>query len=119
GRMIAEMDKDDAVVLMDDKEEDKKVENAKVDESAQDQGRKAESHDEIYETDMDHANKVLSMQEDELLKVATAPSKRRKRVVIRNPESESTTSIIIYAETKSKDKGKGIMVEEPKPLKKK
>nr|GEU31378.1 hypothetical protein [Tanacetum cinerariifolium] len=25
GRMIAEMDKDDAVVLMDDKEEDKKV----------------------------------------------------------------------------------------------
>nr|GFD08179.1 hypothetical protein [Tanacetum cinerariifolium] len=68
GRMIAEMDKDDAVVLMDDKEEDKKVENAKVDESAQDQGRKAESHDEIYETDMDHANKVLSMQEDELLK---------------------------------------------------
>nr|GEV95952.1 retrovirus-related Pol polyprotein from transposon TNT 1-94 [Tanacetum cinerariifolium] len=32
-RMIAEMDKDDAVVLMDDKEEDKKVEEAKEDET--------------------------------------------------------------------------------------
>nr|GFC48545.1 hypothetical protein [Tanacetum cinerariifolium] len=42
GRMIAEMDQDDAVVLEDDKEEDRKVavdvkyvEEAKVDESAQ------------------------------------------------------------------------------------
>nr|GEW72949.1 hypothetical protein [Tanacetum cinerariifolium] len=34
-RMIAEIDKDDAVVLMDDKKEDKKVEEAKVVESAQ------------------------------------------------------------------------------------
>nr|GEV60196.1 ribonuclease H-like domain-containing protein [Tanacetum cinerariifolium] len=32
---------------------------------------------------------------------------------------ESDTSLIIPAETKSKDKGKGIMVEEPEPLKKK
>nr|GEV62400.1 hypothetical protein [Tanacetum cinerariifolium] len=48
-----------------------------------------------------------------------APSKRRKGVVIRDPkESTTTTSIIIPAETKSKDKGKGILVEEPKPLKK-
>nr|GFC70784.1 hypothetical protein [Tanacetum cinerariifolium] len=64
-RMIAEMDKDDVVVLIDDKEEDKKVEEAKVDESAQFQGRQAESQAEIYKIDMDHANKVLSMQEDE------------------------------------------------------
>nr|GEX41459.1 hypothetical protein [Tanacetum cinerariifolium] len=64
GRMIAEMDKDDVVVLMDDKEEDKKVKEAKVVESAQVQGRQAESQAEIYKTDMDHANKVLSMQED-------------------------------------------------------
>nr|GFC02850.1 hypothetical protein [Tanacetum cinerariifolium] len=36
-----------------------------------------------------------------------------------DPEKESTTSSIIHAETKSKEKGKGIIVEEPKPLKKK
>nr|GEW68192.1 uncharacterized mitochondrial protein AtMg00810-like [Tanacetum cinerariifolium] len=53
------------------------------------------------------------------VRVTAAPSRRRKGVVIRDPEEESTTSIIIPAETKSKDKGKGILVEEPKPLKKK
>nr|GFC10689.1 hypothetical protein [Tanacetum cinerariifolium] len=97
GRMIAEMDQDDVVVLEDDKEEDrevadvvKDVEEAKVDESAQDQGR-----------------------------VAAAPSKRRKGVVIKDPEEESTTSTMIPVETKSKDKGKGILVKGPKPLKKK
>nr|GEW87199.1 synaptobrevin, longin-like domain protein [Tanacetum cinerariifolium] len=42
---------------------------------------------------------------------------KKKKVVIRDPEEESTR--ITPADTKSKDKGKGIMVEEPKPLKKK
>nr|GEZ10644.1 hypothetical protein [Tanacetum cinerariifolium] len=52
-------------------------------------------------------------------KVVVGPSRRRKRVVIRDPEEESTTSSIITTKTKSKDKGKGIWVEEPKPLKNK
>nr|GFC20753.1 hypothetical protein [Tanacetum cinerariifolium] len=130
----------------------------------------AESQAEIYKIDMDHANKVLSMSEDETepaevqkvvdvvttvklitevvtaasetvtaasviiptaepqvlaatlfaapARVVAAPSRRRKGVVIRDPEEESTTSTII-PKTKSKDKGKGILVEEPKPLKKK
>nr|GFA06313.1 hypothetical protein [Tanacetum cinerariifolium] len=149
GRMIAEMDQDDVVVFKDDKEEDKEVadsvkdvEEAKFDESAQVYGRQAESQAKIYKIDMDHANKVLSMQEDEtepaevqevvdvvttaklITEVVTAaivaaPSRRRKGVVIRDPEEESTTFTIIPAETKSKDKSKGIFVEEPKPLKKK
>nr|GFB89261.1 hypothetical protein [Tanacetum cinerariifolium] len=53
------------------------------------------------------------------VRVAAASTRRRKGMVIRNPEEESTTSSIIPADTKSKDKGKGIMVEEPKLLKKK
>nr|GEU61572.1 retrotransposon protein, putative, Ty1-copia subclass [Tanacetum cinerariifolium] len=52
-------------------------------------------------------------------RVAAGHSKRRKGVVIRDPEEESTTSSIIPADTKFKDNGKRIMVEEPKPLKKK
>nr|GEU88267.1 hypothetical protein [Tanacetum cinerariifolium] len=64
-RIIDELDKDDAIALMDDKEEDKKEEEAKVFEDDQVQGRKAESQAEIYKIDMDHASKVLSMQEDE------------------------------------------------------
>nr|GFA60154.1 hypothetical protein [Tanacetum cinerariifolium] len=102
GRMIAEMDQDDVVVLEDDKEEDrevtdaiKDVKEAKVDESDQEQGRQAESQAKIYKIDMDHANKVLSMQEDK-----TEPAEVQEVV-------------------DSKDKGKGILVEEPKPLKKK
>nr|GEU53291.1 putative reverse transcriptase, RNA-dependent DNA polymerase [Tanacetum cinerariifolium] len=134
GRIIDEIDKDDVVALMDDK----KDEEAKVDENAQVQGRQAESQAEIYKIDMDHASKVISMQEDEPAevqevvdivttakvtaaptRVAATPSRRRKGVVIRDPEEDSTTSSIISTKTKSKDKGNEIMVEEPKPLKKK
>nr|GEW57837.1 ribonuclease H-like domain-containing protein [Tanacetum cinerariifolium] len=157
GRMIAEMDQDADVALEDDKEvaDDVKDVQDDIEESAQNQGRKAKSQAEIYKIDLEHANKVLSMQEDkseptkvqevvdvvttakiitEVVTAATqvpaatltaaparvtaAPSRRRKGVVIRDLQEESTTSIIIPAETKSKDKGKGILVEEPKPLKK-
>nr|GEX85189.1 hypothetical protein [Tanacetum cinerariifolium] len=44
--------------------------------------------------------------------------RRRKRVIIRDPEETATPSTIIHTEAKSKYKGKGILVEEPKPLKK-
>nr|GEW31372.1 hypothetical protein [Tanacetum cinerariifolium] len=50
--------------------------------------------------------------------LTTAPSaaRRRKGVVIRDPEESATPSTIIHSEAKSKGKGKGILVEEPKPL---
>nr|GEV33169.1 hypothetical protein [Tanacetum cinerariifolium] len=53
--------------------------------------------------------------------LTTAPSaaRRRKGVVIRDLEETATPSTIIHSEPKSKDKGKGIMVHDPKPLKKK
>nr|GEX81998.1 hypothetical protein [Tanacetum cinerariifolium] len=51
--------------------------------------------------------------------LTVAPSRRTKGVVIRDLEEYSTTtSTIIHSEAKFKDKGKGILVEEPKPLKK-
>nr|GEY85948.1 hypothetical protein [Tanacetum cinerariifolium] len=147
GRKIAEIDQDDVVVLKDNKEEDKdvadavkNVEEAKVDESAKDQGRQAESQAKIYKIDMDHANKVLSVQVEE-----TEPAEVQEVVdvvtiamlitelVTTASESVTTASAIITTDeaqvptattatltaTPSKDKGKGILVEEPKPLKKK
>nr|GFC50986.1 hypothetical protein [Tanacetum cinerariifolium] len=71
-RKVKKLEKmDDTVVLEDDKDEDREVadvvkyvEETKVDESAQDQERQVESQAEIYKIDIDHANKVLSMQED-------------------------------------------------------
>nr|GEZ54332.1 hypothetical protein [Tanacetum cinerariifolium] len=120
GRMIAEMDQDDAVVLEDDKEENKDVadivkdvEESKVDKSAQDQGRQAES--QLSET-VTAASAIITTAEAQVpvattvtliaapVRVAAAPSRRRKGVVIRDPEEESTTSTIIPAEAKSKDK---------------
>nr|GEU66043.1 hypothetical protein [Tanacetum cinerariifolium] len=52
--------------------------------------------------------------------ITAAPSaaRRRKGVVIRDPKETATPSIIMHTEPKSKEKGKGIRVEEPKPLKK-
>nr|GFA95169.1 hypothetical protein [Tanacetum cinerariifolium] len=132
GRMIVEMDKDDVVVLMDDKEEDKKVEEAKVDKTAQDKTKPAEVQEvvdvvttaklftEVVTTASEiatAASAIISIVEPQVptatltaapTRVAAAPSRRRKGVVIRDPEEESTTSTIIPAETKSKDKGKGI-----------
>nr|GEX93589.1 synaptobrevin, longin-like domain protein [Tanacetum cinerariifolium] len=51
------------------------------------------------------------------VKVVVPSTRRRKRVVIRDPEEESSAKT--PTKTKSKDKGKCIMVEEPKPIKKK
>nr|GEU44960.1 hypothetical protein [Tanacetum cinerariifolium] len=59
GRMIDELDKDEGAVLMNEKEETKEVKDITGD--AQVKGRQAD----IYQIDMDHAAKVLSMQEDE------------------------------------------------------
>nr|GEY21088.1 hypothetical protein [Tanacetum cinerariifolium] len=45
----------------------------------------------------------------------TAAPRRRKGVVIRDPEETTTPSTIIHSESKSKDKGKGILEEESDP----
>nr|GEZ15905.1 hypothetical protein [Tanacetum cinerariifolium] len=117
--MIAKMDQDDAVVMEEEMEEDREVadavkdiKEAKVDESAQDQGRQAESQAEIYKIDMDHANKVLSMQEDEtelakvqevvdvvtnaklITEVVTAASETVTAAIILNGDSPAPTRVV-------------------------
>nr|GEX67203.1 hypothetical protein [Tanacetum cinerariifolium] len=42
--------------------------------------------------------------------------RRRRGVIIQDPE-ETAASVIVRTEVKPKDKGKGILIEEPKPLK--
>nr|GEW67935.1 hypothetical protein [Tanacetum cinerariifolium] len=157
-RMITDMDADVDVILEDAKEVDVEK-STDVDESVDIQGRKLESQAQIYQINLEHANKVLSIQDDkvepaELQEVAevvttaklitevvtaasatitaaapklttaaaptltTAPSvaRRRNGVLIRDLEESATPSTIVHSEAKSKDKG--ILVEEPKPLKK-
>nr|GEW04595.1 hypothetical protein [Tanacetum cinerariifolium] len=102
GRIIDELNKDDVVALMDDKEEDKKEEKAKVVENDQVQGRQAESQAEIYKIDMDHASKVLSMQEDEPAEVhevvdVVTTAKLITEVVTTASETVTAASTIISA----------------------
>nr|GEX44396.1 hypothetical protein [Tanacetum cinerariifolium] len=116
GRIIDEMDKDDDVALIDDK----KDEEAKVDESAQ---AKEDEPAEVLEVVdvvttaklitevvtatseiITAASTTISVAEPQVpaatitaapVKVAAVPRRRRKGVVIRDPEEESTTSSII------------------------
>nr|GEV88320.1 putative ribonuclease H-like domain-containing protein [Tanacetum cinerariifolium] len=141
GRMIADIDADDDVVLEEAKEvvdDDKVDEDADVQVNADIQGRTAKSQAKIYKIDLDHANKLITkvvtaasttiIAAEIPVPTATtaaastltvAPRRRTKGVVIRDPEeSTTTTSTIIHTEAKSKGKGKEILVEEPKPLKK-
>nr|GEX18940.1 hypothetical protein [Tanacetum cinerariifolium] len=98
GRIIDEMNKDYDVALM----YDKKDEEAKVVENDQVQGRQAESQAEIYRIDMDHASKVLSMQEDEPVKVqevvdVVTTAKLITKVVTAASETVTAASTIISA----------------------
>nr|GFA28089.1 hypothetical protein [Tanacetum cinerariifolium] len=149
-RIIADMDQDEGIDLVADQEKDAEVE-----------GRHADKQAELYNLDMGHSSKVLSMQEDDtevqdaveivttaklmtevittaatqaiaastpilaakpkILNIAVASAvstRRRKGVVIRDPEEElpSDTAAEI---PKVKDKSKGILIEAPKPMKKK
>nr|GFB60771.1 hypothetical protein [Tanacetum cinerariifolium] len=152
------VDINEEIELVDDQEKDAQV-----------KGRQADTQAEIYNIDLDHTSKVLSMQEDtevqevvevvnaaklmtevattaasipipavepavvaisaakpaakpKVLKIIpnapTVSTRKRKGVVIRDPEEELHDDTL--AETLSdKDKGKGILVEDPKPMKKK
>nr|GEU62080.1 hypothetical protein [Tanacetum cinerariifolium] len=104
GRTLDEMDKDDVVALIDDKEEDKKDEEVKVVKNDQVQGRQAESQAEIYKIDMDHALKVLSMNE-----TVTAAS-----AIILVAEPQVPIATITAGPTRV-----AAAPKEPKPLKKK
>nr|GEV56905.1 hypothetical protein [Tanacetum cinerariifolium] len=139
--IIALIDTDKDVTL----EEVDAAKDTKVAKDVDVQERLEESQAQVYHIDLEHADKVLSMQDDKaepteltevsevvttaklMTKVVTtaaftiivAPStaRRRKGVVIRDPKETATPSTIVHSEPKSKDKGKGILVEEPKPLK--
>nr|GFA35136.1 hypothetical protein [Tanacetum cinerariifolium] len=131
GGIIAEIDADEDVTL-EEVDAEKDVEVAEKDAAVQ--GRQKESQSQVYHINLEHAKKVLSMQDDEVepaklkevIEVVTtvklmtevvtaaatpitaAPSaaRRRKGVVIRDPKKKATLSIIVHSEPKSKDKGK-------------
>nr|GEU97591.1 hypothetical protein [Tanacetum cinerariifolium] len=113
GRMIDESDKDEGAVLMNEKEENKKVKD--IIGNAQVEGRQAK----IYQIDMDHAAKVLISAAAiaptaALVKVDVPSTRRRRGVFIMDLEEESSAKT--PTKTKSKDKGKGISYDDIHPI---
>nr|GEX50162.1 putative reverse transcriptase domain-containing protein [Tanacetum cinerariifolium] len=97
---IAEFDADKDVTQVDV--------DAEVKMDANIQGRMAESQAKVYNLDLQHSKKVLSMQDTDEAEPAEV-----EEVL------EVVTAAKLMTEVKPKDKGKGILTEEPKPLKKK
>nr|GEX22953.1 ribonuclease H-like domain-containing protein [Tanacetum cinerariifolium] len=80
-----------------------------------------EAQAKLYRIDLEHPEKVLSMQDvddedpddvEEVLEVVKAA----KGVVIQDPE-ETKSTVVVHSKVQSKDKGKGILIEEPKSMK--
>nr|GEU65371.1 hypothetical protein [Tanacetum cinerariifolium] len=147
-KMVRRLEKKRKKIAKLDADEDVTLEEvaAEVPKDADAQGRQEESQAQVYHIDLKHADKVLSVQDDkpeptklkEVIKVVTtaklmtevvtaaastiiaalSAARRRKGVVIRDPKEIATPSTIVHSEPKSKDKGKGMLVQEPKPLKK-
>nr|GEZ71160.1 hypothetical protein [Tanacetum cinerariifolium] len=140
GWMIDELDRDEGIALMGEKEEEKKAEEIDMDHPSKVLSMHEEESPEVQEvvevvttaklitevvtaasTLVSAANTIILAAEPKVptatpVKVTAASTRQRRGVIIRDPEEEST--VITPADTKSKDKGKGIMVEEPKPMKK-
>nr|GEX04297.1 F-box domain, leucine-rich repeat domain, L domain-like protein [Tanacetum cinerariifolium] len=93
GVIISNIDADEDVVLEDAK--DVAVEkSAAVDDNADIQGRKAESQAKIYKIDLDHAKKVLSMQEEE-----SKPAKLQEVVDVVNTAKIITEVVTAASDT--------------------
>nr|GEY33626.1 uncharacterized mitochondrial protein AtMg00810-like [Tanacetum cinerariifolium] len=102
GRKIDELDRDEGVALMGEKEEEKKANEVKdIAGDEQVKGRQAE----IYQIDMDHAVKVLSMQEkepevQEVVEVVTTAKLITEVVTAASTPVSAASTIIPAAEPK-------------------
>nr|GEZ90550.1 hypothetical protein [Tanacetum cinerariifolium] len=126
GRMINELDRDEGVALMGEKEEEKKAEEVKELVEVVTTAKLIPEVVAAASAPVSAASTIIPAGKPNILaatitaapvKVAAAFTRRRKGVVIRDLEEESSAKT--PTETKYKDKGKGIMVEDPKPMKKK
>nr|GEW90375.1 xylulose kinase-1 [Tanacetum cinerariifolium] len=132
GRMIAEMDQDVDVVVKEAKEV---ADDAKAHQDAKEEETEPAKVQEVVDvvttakliTEVVTAASITITATEVPVPTATttaaftlttAPRRRTKGVVIRDPkESTTTTSIIIHTEAKSKDKGKGILAKEDPAVK--
>nr|GEU58846.1 hypothetical protein [Tanacetum cinerariifolium] len=123
GRMIADLDKDKGIELVDEQVKDTaEVEGRQTD-------KQAEKQAEIYQLDLDHPSKVLSMQEDDsevqeefevvttaklITEVVTAATSQVSAASVTIPAAKlsilAAASTVVAAYTRSR---KGLIVRDP------
>nr|GFA88076.1 hypothetical protein [Tanacetum cinerariifolium] len=130
GRISVDMETDEGIELEVDQKKCAEVE-----------GRQADTQAEIYNIDLDHSSKVLSMQEDtevqEAIEVVTTAKLITEVVTAAATQVAVASTLIPAAKPAAKPKvlkiaaapavstrkrkgvGKGILIEDPKPMKKK
>nr|GEZ88649.1 hypothetical protein [Tanacetum cinerariifolium] len=125
GRMIDDLDLDEGIELVVDQVKDADIAETEGRHAA----KQAKKQAEIYHLDLDHSSKVLSIQEDdskvqEVVKVVTTTKLITDVVTAASQVSAASATIFaakpsIPATAPTVDKGKGILIETPKPMKKK
>nr|GEV64033.1 hypothetical protein [Tanacetum cinerariifolium] len=120
GRMSVDMETDKGIKLEVDQEKDAQ-EDTKVQEAVE-VVTTAKLITEVVTaaaTQVATASTPIPAAKPKVLKIAAAPvTRKRKGVVIRDPEEELHVDTLAETTT-MKDKGKGILIEDPKPMKKK
>nr|GFB04072.1 hypothetical protein [Tanacetum cinerariifolium] len=98
--IIAKIDANEDVIM-------EEVEAEVAEKDAAIQERQEESQVQVYHIDLEHADKVLKVVTTAATTITATPSaaRRRKGVVIRDPEETATPSTIVHFEPKSKDVG--------------
>nr|GEY65814.1 hypothetical protein [Tanacetum cinerariifolium] len=103
GRMIDDLDKDEGIKLVVDQVKDANIAETKGRHAAE----QAKKQAEIYHLDLDHPSKVLNV-----VTTASQVSAASATISIAKPSIPAATPTVV-------DKGKGILIETPKPMKKK
>nr|GEX50367.1 putative ribonuclease H-like domain-containing protein [Tanacetum cinerariifolium] len=117
GEIIANIDADEDVTLKDVADVEK---TAKIDKDANVQGRLEESQAQIYKIDLEYADKVLSMQDDELelaklkevVEVVTTAKLMTKVVTAAASTITSATTLITAAPSAARRR-KGVVIRDP------
>nr|GEW58657.1 uncharacterized mitochondrial protein AtMg00810-like [Tanacetum cinerariifolium] len=128
GRMIVDMDQDEGIELVANQEKDAEVLSMQEDDSEVQEAVEVVTTAKLMTevvtaavTQVAAASTPIPAAKPKTLTITAAPTvstRRRKEVVIRDPEEELQSDT--PAETlKVKEKGKGILIEAPKPMKKK
>nr|GEV65274.1 putative ribonuclease H-like domain-containing protein [Tanacetum cinerariifolium] len=129
GGIIELLDEDKDITLKDVAAVAKDVQDAEIEESSDVQGRKSESQAQIYQIDLEHVDKVLSMQDDEvepaelqevvelvtttklITKVVTAAS---AIITAAAPQLTTATAPTLTTVPSAARRRKGVVIRDPK-----